>query len=327
MTLSTLNDGEKKMEKRKSLDVVETSVAVEAEVVDIEVAEIIELHNEAGELQSKAFGYAKMTIKNAIRVGELLTKRKTALEHGQWLPWIKDCLPFGQKTAWTYVNCYKNRDKLVLVTNLREAYLLLEAPKKDKSSKKKAPWPEPAEASRAFLDERAAMRKDREKALSNAEKADEEPEARDDDQAEATSHEPEAGHQENPSQDTEDPESTTGEAEDGEPEFAESGKAPIEVKGGNGGSGEEVLSIKEVLVSVLRDVSHDLESILLDCDSFTETHGEIDGSIFRQFTEEELAEVSQLVKYFALVEKKMAVIKQLTAGKKGKREGFFSRMV
>jgi len=86
-------------------------------------------------------------------------------------------------------------------------------------------------------------------------------------------------------------------------------------------------SIKDVLVAVLRDVSHDLESILLDCDAFTETHGEIDGSIFRQFTEEELDEVRQLMKYFALVEKKMVIIKQLTSGKKDKREGFFSRMV
>lgn len=94
---------------------------------------IIELHNEAG-------NYFRQTVEKAVEVGELLTEQKKELKHGEWLPWINKDLPFVQQTVWRYMNIFENRAKLLNVSNLIEAYKLLETSKKTakKFKKKKA---------------------------------------------------------------------------------------------------------------------------------------------------------------------------------------------
>lgn len=86
------------------------------------VQEIVTLHNEIA-------GHLKMSLEKAIRIGELLIEQKTSLKHGEWLPWIEANLPFSRQTADNYRRCYENKDKLLSVGNLIEAYKLLAPPK------------------------------------------------------------------------------------------------------------------------------------------------------------------------------------------------------
>ncbi len=95
-------------------------------------AEIARLHTEIG-------NSLKMTLEHAIRIGELLTAQKTELKHGEWLPWIENNLPFSKQTANRYMTAWDRRGelKLLTVSNLTEAYKLLEAPKAGTAGRKK----------------------------------------------------------------------------------------------------------------------------------------------------------------------------------------------
>jgi len=79
------------------------------------VQEIIELHNEIIQRLERCG-------KDAIRIGELLTMQKQQLKHGEWLPWVRECLPFSHDTATNYMKLYEHRAKLRNVRNLSQAY-------------------------------------------------------------------------------------------------------------------------------------------------------------------------------------------------------------
>lgn len=95
------------------------------------VEEIKRLHNEFEQLNGKS-------LEAAIRIGELLTQRKEALNHAEWLPWIEANLPFKRATATNYMNVYKNRSKLKLlnVGNLSSAHRVLYGKNKPRPKKK-----------------------------------------------------------------------------------------------------------------------------------------------------------------------------------------------
>ncbi len=248
---------------RAALDKAVEAPAV-PEVVDNTMFErIVKLHNEAEQLKDKAFGYAKLTVEKVIMVGELLTEQKAILEHGEWLPWIRN-LPFSQKTVCNYMRCFQDKAKLVSVTNLKDAYRLIEAPGKGKEAEKK-PKDEPKE-----------------------------PEVLSDDQAgEATSHEPEADRgEESVDENHQAEDATTGEAEDREPEFAES----------------EARSPKHALVAVLHTVRDKVEGIQRDCQGYTDMHGTVYKSVLKKFTEKEKSEVRVLLMQFDDIKRIMSTI-------------------
>jgi hypothetical protein len=72
---------------------------------------------------------ARSSLTKAIEIGRLLTEQKATMNHGTWLPWIKESLPFSQPTAFNYMQCYEHREQLLQVNNLSEAYKLLAPPK------------------------------------------------------------------------------------------------------------------------------------------------------------------------------------------------------
>jgi hypothetical protein len=86
---------------------------------------LVELHNQI------TTG-VRMTFDAAIEAGKILCSIR-ASRKGNWLNWLDDNVPFSQKTAWNYMQCYQERDQLVTVTNLSDAYALL----KDKPGKRK----------------------------------------------------------------------------------------------------------------------------------------------------------------------------------------------
>ncbi len=257
--------------KRAALEKAVEAPAV-PEVVSIRFERIVKLHNEVDQLKDEAFACVKMTVEKVIMIGGLLTEEKASLEHGAWLPWISN-LPFCQKTVSNYMRCFQDKAKLVNATNLKAAYLLLEAPGKGRQAEKK------------------------------------------------------------PKDGTREPESETHTEEPPPDEQEKAEAAPAQATGGQevksgprpGVTAEDIESepsAKDELVLMLRDVKRDVERILLDCDGFTEAYGEIDGSIFKQFTDEEQSEAKELIRFFGMLQNTMETIKQ-SLGEKGKREGFF----
>lgn len=91
--------------------------------------EIIILHNEIA-------GHLIKSMERAIRIGELLTEQKGNLKHGEFTTWIKNNLPFTDRTARNYMRCYENKDKLKkdklkteTISDLTSAYKLLSEPR------------------------------------------------------------------------------------------------------------------------------------------------------------------------------------------------------
>lgn len=84
------------------------------------IAEINKLHGDI----LKSFGTA---LEKAIRIGELLTKQKEDLKHGEFTAWVNNNLPFTDRTARNYMRVYGERDRLKTetVSDLSSAYQLL----------------------------------------------------------------------------------------------------------------------------------------------------------------------------------------------------------
>jgi hypothetical protein len=70
---------------------------------------------------------AMQSVNHAIRIGELLSKVKTQLPHGKWIPWLNSNVKFSERTARNYMRVFENREKLksANVADLAEAYQLL----------------------------------------------------------------------------------------------------------------------------------------------------------------------------------------------------------
>ena len=90
--------------------------------VDLQVAE------EISRLHAEIVHALRRTVENAIRIGELLTKQKDELKHGEWMEW-GESLPFHHRTATNYMRLFRERDKLRTeqVSNLGAAYALLKS--------------------------------------------------------------------------------------------------------------------------------------------------------------------------------------------------------
>lgn len=80
---------------------------------------------EIRQLHAEILAEARMTLAKAFRIGERLAQVKADLPHGRWLPWLEANLPFDQKTAWRYMQCWEHRAKLGTMPNLTDAYRLM----------------------------------------------------------------------------------------------------------------------------------------------------------------------------------------------------------
>jgi hypothetical protein len=54
----------------------------------------------------------KDSLKHAIAAGELLVEAKDKLQHGQWLPWLREHCTISERTAQLYMRAAKHRDEL-----------------------------------------------------------------------------------------------------------------------------------------------------------------------------------------------------------------------
>jgi hypothetical protein len=49
---------------------------------------------------------------HAFKAGELLIEAKATLQHGQWLPWLREHCGISERTAQLYMRCAKNRPEI-----------------------------------------------------------------------------------------------------------------------------------------------------------------------------------------------------------------------
>jgi len=59
-----------------------------------------------------AIGAFRATLAHAIRCGELLLKAKAQMDHGQWLPWIKENLTLKPRQCQGYMRLAQNQEAL-----------------------------------------------------------------------------------------------------------------------------------------------------------------------------------------------------------------------
>jgi Protein of unknown function (DUF3102) len=52
------------------------------------------------------------SVRHAMAAGELLIEAKDQLQHGQWLPWLRDHCTISERTAQLYMRVAKNRDEV-----------------------------------------------------------------------------------------------------------------------------------------------------------------------------------------------------------------------
>lgn len=95
---------------------------------NIEVSRIKEIVS----LHSEVVGLLESSLRKAIRIGELLSGQKAKLEHGDFGTWIKANLPFTDRTARSYMNCWRNRKllKTESISDLSSAYRLMSPSKR-----------------------------------------------------------------------------------------------------------------------------------------------------------------------------------------------------
>ena len=78
-------------------------------------------------LHQSIVDYARLSLDNAITIGEILSGIKDTLKHGEWLPWIEQYAPFAERTARNYIKVFVNRVALksASVADLGAAYSFL----------------------------------------------------------------------------------------------------------------------------------------------------------------------------------------------------------
>lgn len=68
----------------------------------------------------------RSTVEYAIRAGEILTQVKERVGHGEFLTWLNNSVSFSRQTADNYRRLYEHRNKMLSVSNLQEAYKVVE---------------------------------------------------------------------------------------------------------------------------------------------------------------------------------------------------------
>ena len=77
---------------------------------------------ELNDLHQQIKGKLRSTVQDAIRAGEILTKVKDDLPHGEIGKWIKTNCIFSHQTAYNYMSLFQYKGKIKTVLNLPEAY-------------------------------------------------------------------------------------------------------------------------------------------------------------------------------------------------------------
>lgn len=78
------------------------------------------------DLHTGIYKKLRSSVDDATEIGRLLTEEKGRLEHGEFLPWLKENISFHIDTAYQYMKVFRHKNKIRSVRNLQEAYRLVE---------------------------------------------------------------------------------------------------------------------------------------------------------------------------------------------------------
>ena len=92
-----------------------------SEMSEMERSRIVEIRRLYGEIQ----GCMRMSLDAAIKIGELITKQKAGMKHGEFTLWVGQNTPLKHRTAQDYMRFYRHKDalknaKLADLTEARE---------------------------------------------------------------------------------------------------------------------------------------------------------------------------------------------------------------
>jgi hypothetical protein len=93
---------------------------------------VASLAKEISEAHTQFLEGMTTTLNAGIKVGELLIEAKQNMEHGEFLPWIAESLPFTERTAQKYMKIARKQDEV----ETKGAKLLSEAYNAIKENKK-----------------------------------------------------------------------------------------------------------------------------------------------------------------------------------------------
>jgi Protein of unknown function (DUF3102) len=90
--------------------------------------------------EHEAVGVAlKESVSHAIQAGEMLLEAKDKLNHGEWLPWLKDHCSLNERLAQRYMRIARNKAKYAGLSDLSiTGALALLAPDRDDEGKRLA---------------------------------------------------------------------------------------------------------------------------------------------------------------------------------------------
>jgi hypothetical protein len=100
----------------------------------IKTTDTAEIAAEIRAEHERAYGKAREALEHARRAGELLIEAKRKLAHGAWAGWLRDNVPFSERTAQGYMRLARQWDRLnaksatVADLGLRDALTLLAEP-------------------------------------------------------------------------------------------------------------------------------------------------------------------------------------------------------
>jgi len=75
-------------------------------------------------LHAEVSAHFLVALGKAIEIGGLLAEQKISMKHGEWMPWLREHMPFSTATARNYMRLWEKRDELKMlnVSNLNMAY-------------------------------------------------------------------------------------------------------------------------------------------------------------------------------------------------------------
>jgi len=99
----------------------------ERNVAECKVPRNKEVVSSIKKLHQEIMNSFRMSLKNGIALGKILTNTKKELGHTNWLPWVEKYLPFSSRSATNYMNLFNWKDEIksATVTDLQSAYKLI----------------------------------------------------------------------------------------------------------------------------------------------------------------------------------------------------------
>ncbi|WP_061232527.1 DUF3102 domain-containing protein [Leptospira noguchii] len=118
-----------KNERKKNAILGQRTGFVKAEN-SFEITNLDNIATELNRLHQSILTAGKNMVRFAIEAGEILTKKKDELEHGEFIPWVENNLNFKIRTAQRYMRIYEKRDQInaSMLTHLEDAYKLIAGP-------------------------------------------------------------------------------------------------------------------------------------------------------------------------------------------------------